>query len=87
MRRNHRAAGLNETKYIRLDRSKCRACWECLEACPNDVINRINLLFHKHAVIGKPDLCKGCLKCVRACLYQAITPCKPVINREKEKTG
>ncbi|MBN1191284.1 MAG: ferredoxin family protein [Dehalococcoidales bacterium] len=68
----------NETKYIRVDRSKCQACWECVESCPNDVIGKISLPFHKHVHINNPDLCKGCLKCVKACLQKAIIPLEKV---------
>ncbi len=61
------------TGYIRLDTHLCRACWKCVETCPRGVIGKINLPFHKHAHINKPDGCKGCLKCVKVCPQEAIT--------------
>ncbi|RPJ62419.1 MAG: 4Fe-4S dicluster domain-containing protein [Dehalococcoidia bacterium] len=62
--------------YISLNTRLCRACWKCVEACPQGVIGKSNLPFHKHARIDKPDDCKGCLKCVKACSQQAITVCR-----------
>ncbi len=61
-----------ETLYIRLDTSRCKACWDCVEACPRDVIGKIDLRFHRHARIDRADNCKGCLLCLNACSYQAI---------------
>jgi 2-oxoglutarate ferredoxin oxidoreductase subunit delta len=61
------------TKYIILDTSKCRACWECIESCPNNVINKIDLPWHKHAIVADPGKCTGCLKCVKTCQYQAYS--------------
>lgn len=62
----------NMTKYIRFDPGKCNACWKCIEACPNDVLGKINILLHKHMNIGKRDNCIGCLRCIKACSHRAI---------------
>jgi len=43
-----------------------------METCRNNVIGRINLPWHKHAVIVQRERCTGCLKCVNACSVQAI---------------
>jgi Pyruvate/2-oxoacid:ferredoxin oxidoreductase delta subunit len=64
----------NGTRYIRFDQEKCRACWKCLEACPEQVFGKIRFPFHKHAVINHPDYCKGCRKCIKACPEKAIVP-------------
>ncbi len=61
-----------ETLYIRLDTSRCKACWDCVEACPQDVIGKIDLRFHRHAHIDRADNCIGCLLCLDACSHQAI---------------
>lgn len=58
---------------VQLDKRKCKACWKCIEECPNSVINKVDLPWHKHAVIVEPDKCSGCLKCVRACQYGALS--------------
>jgi 2-oxoglutarate ferredoxin oxidoreductase subunit delta len=63
----------DSTPYISLDTHLCRACWECVAACPQGVIGKVDILFHKHARIGNASECKGCLKCVKACEQGAIT--------------
>jgi Uncharacterized Fe-S center protein len=55
------------TLYIQIDTKKCRACWKCIENYPNNVIGKVDLLWHKHARINNEDKCRGCLKCVRVC--------------------
>ncbi len=55
------------TKYVELDTKKCQACWKCQGKCSNHVIGRVNLPWHKHAVIVNGGSCTGCLKCVRVC--------------------
>ena len=72
-----RFAHHTETLYIRLDTSRCRACWECVQACPQGVIGKVDLRFHRHARIDGTENCKGCLLCVDACSQQAI------LSREK----
>ncbi len=69
---------MNHTKtaYIQIT-SNCKACWECITACPKGVIGKVNLTFHKHAHINKINDCTGCLKCVKICPKNAI---KTIIN-------
>jgi len=55
------------TPFVQLEKRKCKACWKCLEECPNQVISKVDLLWHKHALIVKPDNCTGCLRCINAC--------------------
>jgi ferredoxin len=81
-RRNDR--GQAKTNYILLDSRKCEACWKCMEVCPNNVIGRVNLPWHKHALIIKRDNCIGCSKCIKACKFNAIT--KVITNNDKEKS-
>jgi 2-oxoglutarate ferredoxin oxidoreductase subunit delta len=61
------------TKYVQLDTRKCKACWKCLDICSNNVIDRINLPFHKHARIINSINCKGSLKCFNVCEYNALS--------------
>jgi len=61
------------TKFVIFDANKCEACWKCLNVCINGTIDKINLFFHKHARIAKPEKCKGCLKCVKICTTGAFT--------------
>jgi ferredoxin len=60
------------TKYIELDRSKCQACWECVETCPNHVLGKVIVFNHRHARVDHAEACKGCKKCVRSCPNDAI---------------
>ena len=60
------------TDFITLDSRACEACWECVEACPNEVLGRLSVLFHKHAKIVAAEACTGCLKCVRVCETGAL---------------
>ena len=62
----------DSTKYIRLSTTLCKACWMCVQACPNDVIGKVDLPIHKHAHIDQAEKCRGCQKCVRACPNGAI---------------
>ncbi len=63
----------DQTRFIHLDTHKCQACWECIQACPNGVIGKVDFLRHRHARISNPDQCKGCKKCVKVCRHQAIS--------------
>ena len=62
-----------QTAHIQLDPYKCKACWECVETCPKQVLGKIDMPFHKHAKIVNPDVCIGCKKCIKACLHGAIS--------------
>lgn len=61
-----------QTTFIILDTHKCKACWDCMNHCPNQVIGKIDLPWHKHAKIVNPGSCNGCLKCVKACTQGAL---------------
>lgn len=61
-----------KTEYIQVDTHLCRACWACVEACPRQVLGKIDLKFHHHVHVDHADACKGCLACVRACPQEAI---------------
>jgi NAD-dependent dihydropyrimidine dehydrogenase PreA subunit len=76
MHRHSHSSHRSQSKFIKLDTHLCQACWTCVEACPNGVLDKINLPFHKHARIRDAQACKGCLKCVKACPHQAIIALK-----------
>jgi 2-oxoglutarate ferredoxin oxidoreductase subunit delta len=61
------------TKFIELDTQKCQACWKCLAGCKNNVIGKVDIIIHKHALIKNPENCTGCLKCVKACEFGAYS--------------
>ena len=61
-----------ETPYILLDTGRCKACWVCVDVCPQHVLGKIDLRFHRHVRIDRTKKCKGCLRCLKACPNQAI---------------
>lgn len=68
----------SKTEYIQLYSGNCMACWECVNACPQKVIGKLDIFFHKHkhAHINTTKECIGCFKCVKACKNNAIKPIK-----------
>lgn len=62
-----------QTPFVQLDTKKCKACWKCIDNCSNQVINKLNLPWHKHALIVKPDACTGCLSCINTCERDAYS--------------
>ena len=61
------------TPFVQLDTRKCKACWKCLYDCSGNVIGKVDLPWHKHALIIEPNRCTGCLKCLKACQYGAYS--------------
>jgi len=55
------------TPFVVLNTKNCKGCWKCIENCSNSVINKIDLPWHKHALIVNPDACNGCLYCIKIC--------------------
>jgi 2-oxoglutarate ferredoxin oxidoreductase subunit delta len=76
----------SHTPFVNLDTQKCKACWECINNCSNQVINKIDLPWHKHALIVEPDSCTGCLNCVNICQYGAYS-ISDRGNQKAEKQG
>jgi 2-oxoglutarate ferredoxin oxidoreductase subunit delta len=75
--RNH-----TRTPFVQLDTQKCEACWRCIESCATQIISKVDLPWHKHALIVKPTECTGCLNCVNICKHGAYS----IYNREKQET-
>lgn len=65
--------GHTNTAFVKLDTKKCEACWKCMNVCSNNVISRINLPWHKHAIFVNQSTCAGCIKCVKVCNAGAIS--------------
>ncbi|HVN49378.1 MAG TPA: 4Fe-4S dicluster domain-containing protein [Bacteroidota bacterium] len=70
------------TPFVQLDTKKCKACWTCIENCSQQIINKVDLPWHKHALIVEPDACIGCLNCVNICPYNAYS----INDRAKQGT-
>jgi thioredoxin reductase/Fe-S-cluster-containing dehydrogenase component len=54
---------------MRVRAERCRACGECVEACPFDALH---LAPDDRAVSVEPTLCRGCLVCDAACPTDAL---------------
>lgn len=80
----NRSRRQHSTKFVELNTHLCQACWACVEACPNGVLGKIDIFFHKHAKIVDIRACKGCLKCVNACPNGAITSLIKKQNRQAQ---
>jgi NAD-dependent dihydropyrimidine dehydrogenase PreA subunit len=65
------------TDYVALDRRRCEACWECIDACRNGVLGAVSFGPHRHAVVRRPEECTGCMACVKACEAGALTRADP----------
>lgn len=70
------------TDHILINTKSCDACGKCIEACPKEVLGKVNIIFHKHAHVDEAEQCIGCLKCVKACPQNAI-----ISRRDLEKEG
>ena len=66
--REERGVMSDNAAHVVLDKSRCEACWHCVEECPHAVLRKVQFLGHKHAKIKAVDLCAGCGRCVR-CLH------------------
>jgi len=64
-------ARFRETKYIHLNTRQCAGCWDCVEACPQQVLTAGGGP-RRHVRISNAKACNGCKKCVRACETGAI---------------
>jgi ferredoxin len=67
MKLRFRDGNQTQTKFIELHTEKCTACWKCIANCKNNVIGKIDIIVHKHALIKNLENCTGCLKCVKTC--------------------
>jgi 2-oxoglutarate ferredoxin oxidoreductase subunit delta len=65
------------TAHVTLDRRRCEACWECIDACPREVLGSVSIGRHRHAVVRRPEECAGCMACVKACETGALTRADP----------
>jgi ferredoxin len=69
------------TAFVRLDVYACTACRECIDVCPNKVIDQsflfiANTLISEEVRMYDAAKCIGCLKCVQACKFDAISTYK-----------
>ena len=42
-------------RFININSRNCKACWKCLENCPNNVFGKIDFLGHRHIKVSHPN--------------------------------
>lgn len=60
---------------IVLNRDRCKACYLCVEACPNKVLKmdeHVNNLGYYPVTVDNSKQCIGCAMCARVCPDMAI---------------
>ena len=60
---------------IVLNRNKCKACYLCVDACPNKVLEvdkSVNALGYYPIKVNPDKTCIGCAMCARVCPDIAI---------------
>ncbi len=65
------------TAFVQLNSYACTGCWECIEACPNKIIDKSFLfvadtLIHEQVLMYNASKCTGCMQCMKACSFDAI---------------
>ena len=59
---------------IKVDADKCKACEDCINACPNELMALVEENGKQYAMFkGDPDDCIGCYSCESACNEAAVT--------------
>ncbi|MEZ5125304.1 MAG: 4Fe-4S binding protein [Thermoleophilia bacterium] len=71
--RRRRHVSTTTARFVVLDRSRCEACWSCVEACPEAVLGKVEFFRHRHAVVEAGERCRGCYRCVKACKAGALS--------------
>ena len=73
----------SKTQFIQLNSKICKACWNCIENCTNNVLGKIDFPGHRHTRIENPDKCTGCLNCVSVCKFGALSIITPELNKNQ----
>ena len=73
------------TAYVLLDTRKCKACWAYIQNCKQQVIGKVSLPWHKHALIANSSKCTGCLKCINECQYGAFSKIDKTLEETKKQ--
>jgi 2-oxoglutarate ferredoxin oxidoreductase subunit delta len=64
-----------KTEHLDIDTSKCAACGQCVDVCPQEALKIVGVKFiinHRHIKVIRPEECMGCFLCVEACPEHAI---------------
>ncbi|MDR2904682.1 MAG: 4Fe-4S binding protein [Helicobacteraceae bacterium] len=69
----------NRESIILTNTKNCKACWECINVCPKQVIGKVSFLWHKHIIIRNGANCIGCKKCIQICPYGVFVETNKII--------
>ena len=59
---------------VTVDVDKCKACGDCIDACPNELMAMVEDGGKKHAIFsGDPSDCIGCYSCESSCEEGAVS--------------
>lgn len=70
----------SETGVVLIDKERCTGCKECIEACPDGMI-QLDL----QGKADKCDLCEGDPLCVRYCVSGALKLVTPIAEEEVQQ--
>jgi len=70
------------TGHVWANTQKCEACWDCINACPKQVIGKVGFLWHKHIVFKNSENCTGCKKCVQVCPHGVFSETLPEMFKD-----
>ena len=68
------ASRKRRTKHVVADTRRCKACWECIDACKQGVLGKVDIWFHRHVVVRHAEKCRGCRRCVATCPNGVFEP-------------
>jgi len=70
------------TGYVWANTNNCKACWDCINTCPRQVIGKVSFLWHKHIVYKNSASCNGCKKCIQTCQHGVFSENLPDIFKD-----
>ncbi|MBT9546721.1 MAG: 4Fe-4S binding protein [Candidatus Sericytochromatia bacterium] len=68
---------LPEFNTVALERERCKGCYLCIKACPNELFlvdKNPNQAGHYPVLMENAQYCLNCMRCVDICPDQALTP-------------
>ena len=70
-------SGNVQKRRVIVDSHRCKACGECISACPKEALRIVGfgfwLIEHRHVVLASPTQCVGCGACVKRCPEGALS--------------
>jgi 2-oxoglutarate ferredoxin oxidoreductase subunit delta len=73
-----------QTGFVTANTRNCKACWDCIDACPKQAISKVTFLWHKHIVFKNPENCTGCRKCIKICPHGVFAEMSDAQKRAME---